>query len=241
MGGSGLPLVLLPGLLCDRTVWEDQCAHFEGEHQCYVPDYGITDSITGMAEFALRHAPEGRFNLAGHSMGGRVALEVYRLAPERVARLALLDTGYQGLAQGVAGESERSGRMALLKTAREEGMRAMGQVWARGMVHPERLDTPLFESVLDMIDRSSPDIFAAQIQALLNRPDATPMLSAIACPTLVACGRQDSWSPFSRHEVMAQAIRGSRLVAIEDSGHMSTMEQPQAMNAAFAAWLNTPI
>lgn len=237
MPADALPLVLLPGLLCDAAVWKDQQARFGAAHECYVPDYGLIDSLPGMAEYVLSRAPAGLFNLAGHSMGGRVALEVYRQAPRRVARLALLDTGYQGLSGGIAGESERKGRMNLLALARSQGMRAMGLQWAGGMVHPGRLESPLFEEILQMLERSSPDAFAAQINALLNRPEATGLLAEIACPTLIACGRQDTWSPFSRHEDLARLIPGSVLVAIEESGHMSTMEQPEAVNEAFAAWL----
>lgn len=232
-------LVMLPGLLCDRAVWEEQCARFGAQFECQVPDYGAIDSLAGMAEHVLRHAPPGKFNLAGHSMGGRVALEVFRLAPERVLRLALLDTGYKGLPLGVAGESERAGRMELLRTAREKGMREMGRIWARGMVHPDRIEGPVFEAVLDMLERRTPEIFAAQIHALLTRPDATPLLSRIACPTLVLCGCEDSWSPLSRHEEMAAAIPGARLAAIAHCGHMSTMEQPGPVNDALAAWLET--
>jgi len=234
---SNPSLVLLPGLLCDAAVWKDQCERFGAQFECQVPDYGMLNSLTAMAEHVLRHAPADTFHLAGHSMGGRVALEVVRLAPRRVLRLALLDTGYQGLARGVAGEAERAGRLALLRTAREQGMREMGRVWARGMVHPDRLDGPVFEAVLDMIERRTPEVFAAQIQALLNRPDASGQLAGIACPTLVLCGRQDSWSPLSRHETLAAAIPGSTLVAVEDAGHMTTMERPGAVNEAFAQWL----
>ncbi|VCU71769.1 2-hydroxy-6-oxononadienedioate/2-hydroxy-6-oxononatrienedioate hydrolase [Pigmentiphaga humi] len=241
MNPASESLLLLPGLLCDRTVWEDQCAYFGARYACQVPDYGTLDTLSGMAEHVLRHAPPGPFNLAGHSMGGRVALEVLRLAPQRVLRLALLDTGCQALDPGAAGETERAGRMALLRIAREEGMRAMGRAWARGMVHPDRLDSALFDAVLDMIERRTPEIFAAQIHALLARPDALPLLPAIACPTLVLCGRQDSWSPLARHEEMAAVIPGADLAAIEDSGHMSTMEQPEAVNAAFDRWLRTPV
>ncbi|OVZ57622.1 alpha/beta hydrolase [Pigmentiphaga sp. NML080357] len=237
MNRSKPSLVLLPGLLCDRAVWDEQCARFGAQFECVVPDYGTLDTITAMAEHVLRHAPAGTFHLAGHSMGGRVALEVIRLAPERVLRLALLDTGYKGLAPGVAGESERAGRMALLRTAQEKGMREMGRIWARGMVHPDRIDGPVFEAVLAMLERRTPEVFAAQIRALLARPDASAQLPRIACPTLVLCGREDTWSPLSRHEAMAAEIPGARLVAIEHSGHMTTMEQPGAVNDAFAQWL----
>jgi pimeloyl-ACP methyl ester carboxylesterase len=88
-----------------------------------------------------------------------------------------------------------------------------------------------------MIERSTPQRFEAQVRALLERPDATPVLSGIRCPTLLVCGREDAWSPLARHEEMQRAIAGSVLEVIEDSGHMSPMEQPQAVGAALAAWL----
>ncbi|MEO8807027.1 MAG: alpha/beta hydrolase, partial [Burkholderiaceae bacterium] len=117
------------------------------------------------------------------------------------------------------------------------GMRAMGRQWARGMVHPERVGSPVFEEIVTMIERSTPDIFEAQIRALLNRPDAGELLPRIACRTLLVCGREDGWSPLARHEQMLAAMADARLVVIEASGHMSTMERPGAVTAALASWL----
>lgn len=233
-------LLLLPGLLCDQANWAAQCTHLAEVADCRVPVYRTLDSIEAMAEQVLTMAPPGRFALAGHSMGGRVALEVVRRAPERVDRLALLDTGFQGLAAGDAGEKERAGRYQLLARARTEGMRAMGQQWARGMVHPARIDTPVFEAILDMIARNTPTMFEAQIQALLARPDATSLLPRISCPTLLLCGRDDLWSPLARHEEMQRAMAGARLEVIEMSGHMTTMEQPHAVSLALQDWLMVP-
>ncbi|APW38674.1 alpha/beta hydrolase [Rhodoferax koreense] len=237
-------LLLLPGLLCDQAVWAAQSVALASLARCVVPDYGMSDSIEAMARLALQAAPAPRFALAGHSMGGRVALEIMRLAPERVERLALLDTGYQPLPDGSAAEHERAQRYALLATARGHGMRAMGEAWALGMVHPtrlaDRLPGDVFEEILAMIERKSPDIFAAQIQALLARPDATPVLGGIACPTLVACGRQDTWSPLARHVQMADRIPGARLAVVEESGHMATMERPVAVSGLLADWLAAP-
>ncbi len=230
-------LLLLPGLLCDKANWAAQCAHLAEVADCRVPVYRTLDSIEAMAEHVLTVAPAGRFALAGHSMGGRVALEVVRRAPERVDRLALLDTGFQGLAAGEAGDKERAGRHQLLARARTEGMRAMGQQWARGMVHPTRIDTPVFDTILEMIARNTSTMFESQIQALLARPDATSLLPQIRCPTLLLCGRDDQWSPLARHEEMQRAIAGSRLKIIEMSGHMTTMEQPQAVALALENWL----
>ena len=230
-------LMLLPGLNCDAAVWAPQVAALQGQARCVVPAWGLKDSLTAMARQVLDEAPTERFHLAGHSMGGRVALEVMRLAPQRVEGLALLSTGTHPLAAGEAGEKETAGRMALLKLAREQGMRTMAQEWARGMVHPQRLGTPLFEQVLDMFERGSAAQYAAQIHALLNRPDAAPLLPTIACPTLVLTGREDSWSGPAQHQAMAAAIAGAQLVIVEHCGHMCTLEQPQAVSAALTDWL----
>ena len=230
-------LMLLPGLNCDAAVWAPQVAALEGQANCVIPAWGLRDSLTAMAQQVLDEAPTDRFCLAGHSMGGRVALEVMRLAPQRVERLALLDTGTHPLAAGEAGEKERAGRMALLKMAQTHGMRVMAQEWARGMVHPDRIGGPIFEEVLAMFDRGNAAQYAAQIHALLTRPDAAPLLPGIACPTLVLTGRQDAWSGPAQHEAMASAIPNAQLVIVENSGHMTTMEQPQVVNAALAAWL----
>ena len=230
-------LILLPGLMCDAAVWAPQCAALQAQARCVVPDYGLRDSLVAMAQQVLDEAPTERFSLAGHSMGGRVALEVLRLAPQRVERLALLDTGVYALPAGEEGERERAGRMSLLALARSQGMRVMARQWARAMVHPGQLDTPLFESILDLLERSSPAQFAAQINALLTRPDASRLLPGITCPTLLLCGREDLWSTPAQHERMWEAIAGAELCIVERCGHMCTLEQPQAVNAALAAWL----
>lgn len=230
-------LLLLPGLMCDATVWAPQVAHLSEHAQCLVVDFGLRDSLEAMARQALASTDAPRFALAGHSMGGRVALEVMRLAPGRVARLALLDTGTHPLAAGEAGARERAARLALLQLAREQGMRIMGQQWLTGMVHPDVPGSVLFESVLDMLERSSPAQYAAQINALLTRPDAAPLLPGVACPTLVLTGEQDVWSPPKQHAAMAQAIVGSRLSIVPHSGHMSTLEQPGAVSQAMQQWL----
>lgn len=232
-----IPLILVPGLLCDEAAWAEQKAALSDLADVSIVDHAGRDSITGMAEAILAAAPE-RFAVAGHSMGGRVALEIVRAAPGRVAALALLDTGYQARPGGVAGEEEERGRFALLAKARAEGMEAAGRAWIPKMVHPGRLDDArLMDAITAMIVRKTPEIFAAQLRALLNRPDAETLLPAIGCPTLLLCGRQDSWSPLSRHELMASRIPGSMLAVIEDSGHMSTMERPEAVSEAMRGWL----
>lgn len=232
------PLLLVPGLMCDHAVWEPLLPALAPVADCRIVDHGAADSLTQMAEQLLAAAPPV-FALAGHSMGGRVALEVLRLAPQRVARLALLDTGYQARATGAAGDEEARKRQALLALAQRDGVRAMAAEWVQGMVHPARRDdAPLIEAIVAMFARKSADVFAAQIRALLARPDATPQLQAVAVPALVACGRQDSWSPLAQHEALAALIPARPSVCvIEDAGHMSLMERPQAVAQALLGWL----
>ncbi len=231
------PVVLIPGLLCDEVVWADVIAALPFGTQTWVPDHGLHHSLPMMAQAVLQGSPAGPLWVVGHSMGGRVALEMYRQAPERIAGLALLDTGWLPLAEGDRGETERAQRHALLATAQHDGMRVAGQQWAAGMVHPQQLDTPLFESILKMVARKTPEIFEAQIRALLARPDATGLLGNITCPTLVMCGRQDRWSPVEQHQDLAAMIPTATLRIIEGAGHMLPMEQAQATADAVAAWL----
>jgi pimeloyl-ACP methyl ester carboxylesterase len=234
-------LLLLPGLLCDQSVWAHQTETLSPHATCIVPSYDGLDAIPAMAKSVLAAAPEGPLMVAGHSMGGRVALEIARLAPQRVSRIALLDTGTEPIGNSQAAADERAQRMDLLQIARRRGMRAMGEQWARGMVHPSHREMPVFETILAMIGRSTPDIFQAQLHALLARPDARPVFSGLQCPTLLVCGRQDNWSPLARHEEMQRALPHSRLVVIEDSGHMTTMEQPEAVSQALLQWVNENI
>jgi len=190
------------------------------------------DSIVAMAEAVLRWAPP-TFALAGHSMGGRVAFQVYRQAPERVTKIAVFNTGSDGRS-----ESEEPGRRRLLEIARSQGMRAMAVEWLKGMLPPYRQgDTPLVEEIIQMFERKSPDLFEIQMLALLGRPNATPLLSGIQCPALVLTGRDDAWSPPARHLDMAQLIPKSELVLVPKCGHMSTMERPDEVSAAMRRWL----
>lgn len=230
-------LIFLPGLVCDARVWRDQMAAFSGSRPLQVAAHGLADDLGRMAEQVLDLAP-GRFALVGHSMGGRVALEVLARAPERVTRLALLDTGFERLAAGAAGERERAGRYQLRDVGRREGMLALGRNWSGGMVHPSRLaDAALMDEIHAMIARAPLAQFEAQTEALLNRPDRTALLAQIRVPTLVLCGREDAWSPLARHEQMARGIPGATLTAVPDCGHMATMERPAEVTQALTAWL----
>jgi pimeloyl-ACP methyl ester carboxylesterase len=231
-------LLLLPGLACDADVWQDQIRAFSEITTVSVTDYGLSDSIEKMARVALDTMP-GRFALAGHSMGGRAAFEIMRLAPERVVGMAVLDTAYRAFAGGEAGERETATRFALLEVARTKGMRAMAEYWMKGIIHPDRIaDKILTDAIAEMMGRKTPEIFAAQIKALLGRPDATPVLSTIRCPAMVLVGRQDTWSSIAGHREIAALIPNATLAVIEHCGHMSPMERPADVTAALSAWFS---
>jgi pimeloyl-ACP methyl ester carboxylesterase len=224
-------IYLLCGLLCDEEVWQGQVAELRNKYDVRVASFQGHDSIGAMAAHVLDSAPE-RFSLAGHSMGGRVALEVYRRAPRRIERLALLDTGYEPVAPG---EGER--RAVLVNKALAEGIESIAETWARPMIAPCN-QAAVLERVIAMVGRMSGEIYAGQTRALLGRPDATPVLASIACPTLILCGADDAWSPADRHERMQALIPRAALKLIDDCGHMSTMERPMDVLAALLQWMH---
>lgn len=230
-------LVLVPGLMCDGAIWAPLLPSLSVHRQCVVVDHGDSDNLADMAQRLLAAAPE-QFALAGHSMGGRVALEVCRLAPQRVSHLALMDTGHAARADGAAGDEEASKRQALLDKAHTIGLRAMAADWVQGMVSPQRLaDQALIAAILDMFERKNADIFERQIRALLSRPDATTVLERLTMPTLVQCGRQDSWANVAQHQALQALAPHAQLDIIEDAGHMAPMEQPEAVAASLLRWL----
>ena len=235
----GEPLVLLPGLMCDRTVWEHQLAALSDIADAHVVEWGPRHtSLVGMAEAALAEAPP-KFALAGHSMGGRVAFEVFRKAPERITRIAVMNTGVTPLPAGEPGKEEERGRRRLLQIARTQGIRPMAEEWLKGMIPGHRQnDGALTGRIIEMFERKDADLFETQMLALLTRPDARPVLATIRCPALVLTGQDDIWSPPVRHQEIADAIGPSaQLVLVPQSGHMSTMEWPAEVAAAMRDWL----
>jgi pimeloyl-ACP methyl ester carboxylesterase len=225
-------LILLSGLLCDETVWAEVAARLRDAADIEIRSFPGFDSIGAMADDVLGHAA-GRFAVAGHSMGGRVALEIVRRAPGRVSGLALLNTGVHPVR---AGEAESRGR--LMQIARTQGMRALAAEWLPPMMGAPADRVAELRPRLDaMIERATPESFAAQIAALLARPDAEPVLATIRVPVLLASGTADRWSPLPQHEAMRERIPQARLVAIEDAGHMAPVEQPGAVADALRTWL----
>lgn len=228
-------LYLLPGLLCDATVWARQSRALASMYEVVVPSFRGLDSIAAMARSVLRKAPS-RFSLAGHSMGARVALEISRTAGHRLDRLALFNTGLHPARPG-----ESAARQALVDLAHTSGMRALAACWLPPMVAPNRAtDRALMAPLEAMVERHTPADFERQVRALLHRPDARESLSLINCPTTVAVGRLDGWSPIPQHEAIVAQIADAELEIIEDSGHMSPVEQPQAVLDVLERWLERP-
>jgi pimeloyl-ACP methyl ester carboxylesterase len=232
------PLVLIPGLMCDDAVWTPLLPWLEELSTPHLVDHGDANSLTTMAEQVLKSV-EGSFLMAGHSMGGRVAMQVMRLAPERLLGVALMDTGHKPLAEGEKGLEERQKRQVLLDLAKSSGVRAMASEWVKGMVAPSRLsDSELIENILLMFERKSADIFERQIQALLSRPDGAPSLVHASCPVALICGEMDSWSPVSQHEEMSALLSAKpRVQVVLGAGHMCTMESPMAVASEMMKWI----
>lgn len=225
-------LLLLPGLLCDATIWAAQHEQLSDVATTWAPDYRWADSLEAMAHAALDIVP-GPIAVAGHSMGARVALEVWRAAPDRVTRLALLDFGVGPVAEG-----EAQSRRTLTDLSAGSGTSALVDTWLVPMVHPDRHDEPgLMEPLSDMVRTYTPDEHAGQISALLKRRDLRPLLPSITVPTLVAVGKQDPWRSIEHHQEIATVIPGARLAIIDDSGHMTPAEQPGTVTALLRSWL----
>ena len=226
-------LVLVPGLNCTEKLFEAQIAALSDSWRIVVADHTQDDTIEAIAQRLLRHAPE-RFALAGLSMGGYVALEVMRVAPERVTRLGLLDTS----ARADTGEA-RQRRETLIALA--EGGRfgdVHAELWPR-LVHPERHSDREFEGVVrEMARATGAEAFVRQERAIMARRDARPLLPGIEIPTLVLVGQDDALTPPELAREMAEMVEWASLVVVPRSGHLSPLEQPEAVTQALRLWLS---
>ncbi len=226
------PMVLLSGLLCDQRIWQPVADQLTDVAECHIFSFAGFDSIEAMASHVLENSP-GKFALAGHSMGGRVALEVYKQAPHRITHLALLNTGVHPKR-----DSEVPGRRKLLDLADAKGMHDVCEAWLPPMMGPEGLqDDALMADLTNMVTSHTPAQFNGEIQALLNRPEAESVLASVVVNTLLLSSEHDAWSPISQHREMQALVPQSILVAIDGAGHMSTVEAPQAVADAMRQWL----
>jgi pimeloyl-ACP methyl ester carboxylesterase len=226
-------LVLVPGLLCSPTLWGPQVAGLSDIADITIADHTRHDTMAAIAESILAEAPQ-RFALAGLSMGGYIAQQIVLQAPERVTRLALLDTGSR------ADTPERiERRLQLNDMARREGVARVQQELMPLLIHTDRLtDKAFVDLIVQMAVDTGLEAFLRQHAALMARGDNRPLLPDIRCPTLVLIGRQDILTPLELSEEIAAAIPGAQLEIIDDSGHLSTLEHPDAVNRTLRRWLN---
>lgn len=226
------PLVLLPGMMCDARLFQPQIAAFSRDMPIVVMPLVGQSSIEGLANEILENAPP-RFALAGLSMGGIVAMEMVRQAPNRVMRLALMDTNPK------AETPEASAKREPQKQAVREGR--LRAIMSDEMKPNYLVDGPNKPSILklcmDMAVGLGPDVFISQSEALAARPDQQATLKSVKVPTLVLCGRDDIPCPIDRHELMRALIPYSQLVIIEGAGHLPTLEQPESTNEALRKWM----
>lgn len=225
-------LVLLPGLLNDARLWSHQRASLSALVDVVVADLTQDDTIAAMARRVLDAAP-ARFALAGLSMGGYVAMEIMRQAPGRVTRLALLDTTAR---PDTAEQTQR--RKDAIALATSGGFEKIMPGMLPLLVHPDHMALERVGGLAkDMALAVGAEAFVRQQTAIMHRPDSRPALNRVSCPTLLLCGRDDGLTPPDRHEEMADLIPDSRLVTVEQCGHLSAIEQPQAVSAVLSYWL----
>lgn len=226
------PIVFIPGLLCTEALFAPQIVAF-ADRPIMVANHRDHDSIEVIAASILETAPE-RFSLIGLSMGGYIAMEILREAPERVAKVALLDTNARA---DTDDQTER--RKFLIKLTRERGFQKVPHLLYPGFVHERREeDEDLKAIVVEMAKDTGPDAFIRQQTALINRPDARPRLGDISCPVLVLVGDGDRLTPPDVSREIHAHIPGSELALIAGSGHLSTLEEPDKVTNTLREFLN---
>jgi pimeloyl-ACP methyl ester carboxylesterase len=228
-----LPLVLVPGLTCTARLYGPQIDALWPFGPVTVADHRRDDDMAAIATRILKDAPP-RFALAGLSMGGYIAFAMLRQAPERIVKLALLDTSAR---PDTAEQSE--GRKTQIDMAQSGRYGEIPDAAIpRYLNAKHQRDQRLTAIVRQMIAETGPEAFARQQKAIMGRPDSRPLLSSIRCPTVVLVGDGDAATPPELNKEIADGISGARFITIPDSGHLTTIEQPEAVNAALAGWLN---
>jgi pimeloyl-ACP methyl ester carboxylesterase len=231
MNGS-LPIVLVPGLNCSARLYAEQVPALWGFGPVTIADHRCHDSVAAIAAHILATAPP-RFALAGLSMGGYIAFAIAREAPERVTRLALLDTSAR---PDTAEQSER--RRGMIALAEGGRFSELPDLLFPVFVHRNRQgDETLRAIVRTMAEETGPQAFVRQQRAIMTRPDCRPLLTSIRCPTLVLVGDGDELTPPALSEEIAAGIASARLIRVPDCGHLSTLERPEAVNRALVEWL----
>ncbi len=223
---------LLPGMLCDAEVWREQIAVLQSNHELCIPVFRGFDSFEAMAQHVLSLAP-GRFSVVAHSMGGRVAMELIRLAPDRIDHFIVMDMGVHPVTP-----QETARNRQLLELAAEGGLQAVAESWIPFMIHPDRHhDEALKQSIRSMVLRNDINDLCGQLQAAQDRADQSQYLPHITHRVGIICGDSDNWNPPELHKGMHEALVNSQLAIIPACGHMAPMEQPAAVNQLLLQWL----
>ena len=229
---EALPTVLVPGLNCSARLYAEQIPALWRFGPVIVADHTRDDTLAAIARRILAAAPP-RFALAGLSMGGYISFEIMRQAPERVAKLALLDTG----ARAETPEQTKA-RLPRIELAKRGRVAEVADVQFPVLVHSSRQgDEALRRLVRTMGEETGAEVFLRQQTAVMARPDSRPGLAAIACPTLVLVGDGDALTPPALAREIAAGIRGSRLLVIPECGHLPTIERPEAVTKAMVEWM----
>jgi len=229
---SSVPILLVPGLLCSARLYAPQIPALWPYGPVTVVDHRRDADMAAIAARILKDAPP-RFTLAGLSMGGYIAFAMLRLAPERIARLVLLDTSARPDTP-----EQTAGRKTQIAMAQADRFGEIPELSIPRFLHRNRQhDERLTAIVRQMAEETGPDAFVRQQNAIMTRPDSRPLLVSIACPTLVLVGDGDEATPPELNREIAGGISGAKLVVVPDCGHLSTLEQPEAVNTALADWL----
>ncbi|WP_176596456.1 MULTISPECIES: alpha/beta fold hydrolase [Sphingobium] len=229
-----LSIVLIPGLMNDGWVWHGVIGPLSRWGQVVIARTDGCDSLAAMAS-RIAESVSGPMVVIGHSMGGRVALELADQAAERMVGLVLLDTG-----AALPDLQEIEGRRKLAALARAEGMASVAEKWLPPMLAPDRReDAALIGGITAMLQRADPDIFAGQQQALIDRPDRLALLASIRCPMLAIVGSEDEWSPPAQHRDMVDRAPNARLEVVEGAGHMLPVEAPKELTEILTGFIET--
>ncbi len=227
---------LLPGMLCDAAVWEHQTAALQAGFTLGIPVFRGFDCFDAMASHVLAQAPP-RFSVVAHSMGGRVAMELLRRAPERIEHFVVMDMGVHAVTPG---ETERNQR--LLKLAAMGGLEAVADSWIPYMIHTDRCnDITLTTAIRTMVLRNELDDLRGQLLAAERRHDQSRYLAGMRHKVHIICGDSDNWNPPELHQHMHAQLADSVLEIIPQCGHMAPMEKPEAVNALLLKWLSAPL
>jgi len=230
------PLVLLPGMMCDARLFAPQIAALSANRCIHLAPVAGAAKVENLAERVLENAP-ARFALAGHDLGGIVAMEIVRRAPARVSRIALLDTSAQAETPGIA--AAREDQIVAAKSGR------LDEVLRDELSLEDLAPGPNRAEIFTMLGRMAADLgseaYVNQARAMQRRPDQQKTLRKLKIPTLILCGELDRLTPVRRHEFLATLVNGATLEIVPGAGHLPTLEQPAVTTQLFEKWLETPL